>query len=67
MTRSAVVLEPLFVTHRQAVIARGCGHSLRTPEINDALTVVGEPSSVSVNITWPDWLNTHMPPAFYQR
>ena len=65
-----------FVTHRQAAIARGHGHSLHTPETNNVLAVVCEPSSVSVNITRPDWLNTHtlpaliMPkvsPSFYQR
>ena len=28
-----------------------------------ALAVVREPSSVSVNITRPDWLNSHTPPA----
>ena len=67
-----------FVTHRQAAIACGRGHSLCTPETNYALAVVCEPSSVPVNITRPDWLNTHChtPPAlimlkvsppFYQR
>ena len=29
--------------------------------------VVREPSSVSVNVTRPDWLNTHMPPALIMR
>ena len=35
------------------------GTVFRTPKTNDALAVVHEPSSVSVNITRPDWLNTH--------
>ena len=43
------------------------GHSLRTPETNDALAVVRDPSSVSVNITRPDWLNRHTPPALIMR
>ena len=50
-----------FVTQPQAAIAGGHGHSLRTPETNDVLAVVREPSSVSVNITRPDWLNTRTP------
>ena len=56
-----------FVTHRQASIERGRGHSLRTPKTNDALAVVREPSSVSVNITRPYWVNSHTPPALIMR
>ena len=33
------------MNHRQAAIARGRGHSLRIPEINNTLAVVCEPSS----------------------
>ena len=63
MTWSAVVRDSSSGSDR----TRGRGHSLRTPETNDALAVVREPSSVSVNITRPDWLNTHTPPALITR
>ena len=56
-----------FMNHRQAAIACGRGHSLRTPETNDALAGVRELSSVSVNITRPDWLDMHTPRALITR
>ena len=57
MTCSAVIRDSL------SAIARGRGHSLPTLETNDSLGC----DSVSVNITWPDWLNRHTPPALITR
>ena len=63
MTCSAVIHDS------SSAIARGRGHSLPTSEANQMTrsAVILDSSSVFVNITQPDWLYTHTPPALILR